>query len=74
YDFSYGIKDPYYGSDFGHQEERDGYDTKGSYYVHLPDGRRQNVNYYVNGDTGYIADVTYEGVANHPKVLHNSYH
>lgn len=65
YDFDYGIKD-YYGNDFGHQETRDGYNTKGSYYVQLPDGRLQQVRYYVNGDSGFVAEVTYQGVAKYP--------
>ncbi|XP_050728937.1 cuticle protein 7-like isoform X1 [Eriocheir sinensis] len=65
YDFDYAIKD-YNGNDFGHQESRDGYDTKGSYYVQLPDGRRQHVRYYVSGDSGFVAEVTYEGVAQYP--------
>ncbi|XP_063589858.1 cuticle protein 19-like [Penaeus indicus] len=41
YDFNYAVKDDYSGNDFGHQEARDGYDTQGSYYVLLPDGRLQ---------------------------------
>ncbi|XP_037800764.1 pupal cuticle protein Edg-84A-like [Penaeus monodon] len=39
YDFNYAVKDDYSGNDFGHQEARDGYDTQGSYYVLLSDGR-----------------------------------
>ena len=27
----------------------------------FPDGRRQIVNYYVDGYSGYVADVKYEG-------------
>ena len=50
-------------NEFGHQETRDGADTKGSYYVQLPDGRLQQVTYYVDGDSGYIADVKYTGSA-----------
>ncbi|XP_069956315.1 cuticle protein 8-like [Cherax quadricarinatus] len=63
YDFNWAVNDQYSGNDFGHQESRDGYDTQGSYYVLLPDGRRQNVAYNVNGDSGFIAEVTYEGEA-----------
>merc|ERR1712113_978268 len=35
----------------------------GSYSVNLPDGRIQHVNYHANDYDGYIADVTYDGVA-----------
>ncbi|XP_071536212.1 pro-resilin-like [Panulirus ornatus] len=65
YNFNYAVKD-YFGNDFGHQESRDGYDTKGSYYAQLPDGRLQKVDYYVNGDSGYVAQVGYEGEAQYP--------
>ncbi len=58
YQFYYQVKD-YYGTDFGHQESRDGYDTKGEYYVLLPDGRRQTVTYYVNKGSGFVADVNF---------------
>ena len=44
-------------------EARDGDKTTGSYSVVLPDGRRQTVNYYVDGYSGYVADVTYDGYA-----------
>ncbi|XP_076059590.1 cuticle protein 19.8-like [Oratosquilla oratoria] len=67
YDFNYAVKDEYSGNDFGHQESRDGYDTQGSYYVHLPDGRLQRVTYTVNGDSGFVAEVTYEGEAHFPE-------
>ncbi|KAG7166333.1 pro-resilin-like [Homarus americanus] len=66
YDFSYAVKDDYSSNDFGHQESRDGDNTHGSYYVHLPDGRLQTVTYYVDGDSGYVADVSYQGEAQYP--------
>ncbi|XP_042227268.1 cuticle protein 19.8-like isoform X3 [Homarus americanus] len=66
YDFNYAVKDDYSGNDFGHQESRDGYDTQGSYYVLLPDGRLQKVDYTVNGDSGYVAEVTYDGEPQYP--------
>ncbi|XP_069974105.1 pro-resilin-like [Penaeus vannamei] len=66
YDFNYAVNDPPSGNDFGHQEARDGPSTQGSYYVLLPDGRLQRVTYTVNGDSGYVADVTYEGEAQYP--------
>ncbi len=61
YDFGYKVKDDYYYVDFGHNENRNGHNTKGQYNVVLPDGRRQVVNYYVDGYSGYVADVKYEG-------------
>ena len=59
YNFKYDAVDHY--ANFGHEENRNGDYTRGSYYVDLPDGRRQHVNYYVNGYSGFVAEVTYEG-------------
>ncbi|XP_042886242.1 pro-resilin-like [Penaeus japonicus] len=66
YDFNYAVNDPPSGNDFGHQESRDGDFTQGSYYVRLPDGRLQTVNYNVDGDSGFVAEVSYEGQAQYP--------
>ncbi|XP_046637430.1 pro-resilin-like [Daphnia pulicaria] len=63
YNFKYDAVDHY--ANFGHEESRKGDFTKGSYYVDLPDGRRQHVNYYVDGHSGYVAEVTYEGEINY---------
>jgi hypothetical protein len=54
------VKDDYY-NDFGHSESRDGDRTDGQYYVLLPDGRVQYVKYYVDGYSGYVAEVSYSG-------------
>ncbi|XP_063601189.1 pro-resilin-like [Penaeus indicus] len=67
YEFQYGVKDGYSGVDFAHGESRDEDETRGSYTVQLPDGRLQKVTYYVDGDDGYVADVTYEGEAHFPE-------
>ncbi|XP_042227219.1 pro-resilin-like [Homarus americanus] len=67
YDFDWSVKDEDSGNDFGHQESRDGDNTKGSYSVQLPDGRLQTVTYYVDGDSGYVAEVKYEGEAQYPE-------
>ncbi|XP_047471368.1 pro-resilin-like [Penaeus chinensis] len=70
YDFNYAVNDPPSSNDFGHQDARDGDNTQGSYYVLLPDGRLQRVTYTVNGDSGYVADVTYEGEAQYPQATY----
>ncbi|XP_066976785.1 pro-resilin-like [Macrobrachium rosenbergii] len=67
YDFEYEVKDRPSGNDFGHQESRRGDNTDGSYSVLLPDGRFQKVTYEVNGDSGFLAEVTYEGEARYPR-------
>lgn len=56
------MKDGYY-NDFGQKEARDDGKTSGSYWVDLPDGRRQTVKYYVDGKSGFVADVSYEDSA-----------
>merc|ERR1712029_465220 len=64
YSYQYGVNDDYSGANYNADESRDGYSTKGSYSVALPDGRLQTVNYNVaDGYSGYIADVTYSGEA-----------
>merc|ERR1711970_639097 len=67
YDFNYAV------NDFGHQEARDGYDTQGSYYVQLPDGRLQKVTFHVDGNNGYVANVEYEGEAQYPSAESGSF-
>ncbi|XP_042874708.1 cuticle protein 8-like [Penaeus japonicus] len=79
YNFDWLVKDDYSANDFGQQESRDGYNTQGSYYVQLPDGRLQRVTYHVDGDSGYVAEVSYEGEAQyqaHQPAYHTtpSYH
>jgi hypothetical protein len=48
-------------AEFGHSETRNGQKTTGAYFVELPDGRLQRVDYYVDGDSGYVARVSYSG-------------
>ncbi|XP_037802357.1 pro-resilin-like [Penaeus monodon] len=61
YSFNWVVSDDSSSNEFGHQEARDGDHTQGSYYVQLPDGRLQTVTYFVDGDSGYVAEVNYEG-------------
>lgn len=63
YAFGYSVKEPEYNKDFGHKESSDGKRVTGEYRVLLPDGRTQIVSYYVEGDSGFVADVRYEGQA-----------
>merc|ERR1712112_815772 len=60
YAYNYGVADDYSGANFAQTEQRDGYQTSGSYTVNLPDGRIQTVNYQDNGD-GIVQDVSYVG-------------
>lgn len=57
------MQDSSSGNDFGQEEARDGDHTQGSFYVALSDGRVQKVTYYIDGDSGFVADVQYEGEA-----------
>merc|ERR1712021_310831 len=65
YTFGYNVNnnEGYEPQAFQHDENRDGYQTNGEYSVALPDGRTQIVTYKVEGDSGFIANVRYEGVA-----------
>jgi hypothetical protein len=63
YEYSYSVKDEYYGTDFQAAESSDGKSVNGHYEVLLPDGRRQKVEYNADDYTGYNADVSYDGTA-----------
>ncbi|GAB0087758.1 hypothetical protein DMENIID0001_021030 [Sergentomyia squamirostris] len=72
YAFSYSVKDAASGDDFSHtQQQKDG-TVRGSYKVHLPDGRIQVVRYHAD-DNGYHADVSYneEKVSPTPQPTYN---
>ncbi len=72
YKFDWAVKDEYY-NDYGQYENRDGDKTTGNYWVVLPDGRKQIVDYYVDGYSGFVADVKYEGHAKYPEYKKPSY-
>lgn len=63
YNFEYHVQDAQSGNDFGHQESRQGDVAQGKYYVLLPDGRRQTVEYIADNE-GYKPKISYEQVSN----------
>merc|ERR1719317_582422 len=74
YHYEYKVHDPKDYLDFGAEEEGDGKrDVHGQYHVQLPDGRLQHVSYHVDDYNGYIADVSYDGHAEHPS-YHGGHH
>merc|ERR1712002_1006274 len=71
YTYKYGVADEYSGAAFSQSESNDGTGVvDGSYSVNLPDGRIQTVNYHANDVDGYVADVSYSGVAAVAPVAH----
>ena len=67
YELEWAVKDEESANDFAHQESSDGNVVTGSYRVALPDGRIQTVTFKVEGESGYVAEVTYEGEATYPE-------
>ncbi|CAG9768179.1 unnamed protein product [Ceutorhynchus assimilis] len=67
YEFGYRVKDDYSGSNFNQKEASDGSQVRGEYRVALPDGRTQIVTYWADWQTGFHADVKYEGQATYPQ-------
>lgn len=66
------MKDDYTGNDYKRRETSDGNQVQGEYRVQLPDGRTQIVTYYADWQTGFHADVRYEGTASYPET-YNKY-
>ena len=64
YNYAYEVVDPLAGNAYGHRETSNGAGIfEGEYRVVLPDTRTQIVKYSVCPDTGYVAEVSYEGTA-----------
>merc|ERR1712083_303804 len=64
--YEYGGADAY-GRHFAKTETQDDHGTvQGEYRVELPDGRVQIVTYHASHESGFVADVKYEGEA-HPE-------
>ena len=74
YEYAYGVKDEYSGTNIDAAEGSDGKVVTGHYSVLLPDGRLQNVKYTADHYAGYIADVSYEGYAKVAPVHAPVYH
>merc|ERR1712215_255758 len=75
YHYEYNVDDDKEYLHFGQEEEDDGTgNVHGHYHVQLPDGRLQRVEYHINGYSGYIADVKYDGEAHHPTQSHHVGH
>lgn len=72
YQVGYQVKDHSSYNDFGHQESSDSQGVKGSYRVLLPDGRTQVVTYSVQGNSGYLATVSYED-SNYSPAINNGH-
>ena len=72
YSFDWAVLDEPSYNDFGHKETSDGKVVTGTYYVNLPDGRRQIVTYKAD-DYGYVADVKYDGEAKYPEYKPSGY-
>ncbi|CAH1113200.1 unnamed protein product [Psylliodes chrysocephalus] len=66
YEFGYQVKDDYTGTNYNRQESSDGNQVRGEYRVALPDGRTQIVTYWADWQSGFHADVKYEGEAQYP--------
>merc|ERR1719318_1122850 len=68
YTYQYGVADDYSKANFNAAETADAAGVvSGSYDVALPDGRTQHVKYTSDNYNGYVADVTYDGVAAYPE-------
>nr|XP_023020354.1 pro-resilin-like [Leptinotarsa decemlineata] len=66
YEFGYQVKDDYTGTNYNRKESSDGNQVRGEYRVALPDGRTQIVTYWADWQSGFHADVRYEGEAQFP--------
>nr|ATL73447.1 lens protein 3 [Thermonectus marmoratus] len=66
YEFQYGVDDPSTGDRKTQHETRQGDVTQGEYSVVDPDGTTRTVKYAVNRNSGFQAEVTRSGQAQHP--------
>jgi len=60
YDFQWEVNNEEYQNFYGHKEAAVDGRVDGSYHVWLPNGRLMKVEYYVDGDSGFVPTITYE--------------
>ncbi|XP_044760083.1 pro-resilin-like [Coccinella septempunctata] len=61
YNYNYRVENPPTGTFFGQNENGDAAGrVTGSYFVQLPDGRLMNVEYFVDGDSGFVPKISYQ--------------
>ncbi|XP_045476847.1 uncharacterized protein LOC123682326 [Harmonia axyridis] len=61
YNYNYRVDNPPTGTFFGQDENGDAAGrVTGSYFVQLPDGRLMTVEYFVDGDSGFVPKITYQ--------------
>ncbi|XP_068236440.1 pro-resilin-like [Palaemon carinicauda] len=60
YDFQWEVNDEESSNFYGHKEQADNGRVDGSYHVWLPNGRLMKVEYYVEGNSGFVPKITYE--------------
>ncbi|CAL4091471.1 unnamed protein product [Meganyctiphanes norvegica] len=65
FSFGYAVEHASSRVNYNHEAKSDGKVVKGVYYVDLPDGRIQRVEYRADKN-GYEANVDFHGVAEHP--------
>lgn len=65
YEYKYDVEDPEKTLYFGANESGDAQGkVVGGYRVLLPDGRLMNVEYTVEGESGFVPKITFENNAN----------
>ncbi|KAE8573777.1 cuticle protein 7-like [Halyomorpha halys] len=57
YNFDYSVKDEHTGDIKSQREQREGDKTEGEYSLVEPDGTLRVVKYYVDGKSGFVAEV-----------------
>ncbi|KAK9883513.1 hypothetical protein WA026_001689 [Henosepilachna vigintioctopunctata] len=61
FNYNYRVANPPTNTFFGHSENGDAVGrVTGTYYVNLPDGRIMTVEYFVDGDSGYVPKISFQ--------------